>query len=177
MLTACRTKVTRAGGKKLPLECRDVVMKCHSGRNQQRGGKRTGSTLAETLISMAIVVVTVAGTVNGYIFTTTRAEWSAYSLAAHSLAIQRLEQVRAAKWDTGAYPPVDRVTVTNFPPVTNVLDLPIAGTNLTPAICVTTIRAVSANPPFKLVQVDCSWPFRAGRWFTNTVVCYRAPDQ
>jgi len=151
-------------------------MKCNE-RKVSKCGKHAGTTLAETVISLAIVVITIAGTVNGYIYTTTRSEWSAYSLAAHSMALQRLEQVRAAKWDTGAYPAVDRVVSTNFPSVTNVLDLPIAGTNVTPAICVTTIRTVSANPPFKLVRVDCSWPFRSNQWFTNTVTCYRAPDQ
>lgn len=143
-----------------------------------RGRRREGgSTLAETVVSLALALVTVTGTVNGYIFTTTRAEWSAYSLAAHSLAMQRVEQVRAAKWDTGAYPPVDQVEGTNFPVATALLDIPVAGTNATLATCYTTIRSVSANPPLKLVRVDCVWPFRNGQLFTNTVSAYRAPDQ
>ena len=43
----------------------------------------------------------------GYLQAAVRAEWSAYSLAAQSLAVMRLEQSRAAKWDRLAYPPVD----------------------------------------------------------------------
>src|SRR5689334_13832302 len=68
-----------------------------------------GMTLVETLVSISIAVLTISGTMNGYVLITRRAEWSAHSLAAHSMALQRMEQIRSAKWDTAAYPQVDRV--------------------------------------------------------------------
>lgn len=134
-------------------------------------------TLVETLVSISIAVLTISGTMNGYMLTTKRAEWSAHSLAAHSMAMQRMEQVRSAKWDTAAYPPVDRVVSTNFPAVTSILDMPVSGTNSVLATITTTITAVSANPPLKLVRVDCVWPFMNRGFYTNTITSYRAPDQ
>jgi len=41
----------------------------------------------------------------------------------------------------------------------------------------TTITSVSANPPLKLIRVDCVWSFMKHGIFTNTLVSYRAPDQ
>ena len=134
-------------------------------------------TLAETLISVSIATLTIGGTVDGYLLSANRAEWSAQSLAAHSMAMQRLEQVRSAKWDTAAYPQVDRVVPVNFPGVTNVLDIPISGTNVVTARVITTISTVSTAPPLKLIRVDCIWPYMNHGWFTNTVMSYRAPDQ
>ena len=134
-------------------------------------------TLTETLVSVALTVLTITGTINGYILSTNRAEWSAQSLAAHSMALQRLEQVRAAKWDTAAYPSVDQVISDRFPAQTNVLDLPVAGSNIVAAIVQTTISTVSTAPPLKLVRVDCIWPYMNRGFYTNTVRCYRAPDQ
>jgi type II secretory pathway pseudopilin PulG len=138
---------------------------------------QAGMTLTETLVSVALTVLTISGTINGYILSTNRAEWSAQSLAAHSMVLQRLEQVRAAKWDTAAYPPVDQVTSDRFPAVTNVLDLPVAGTNIVMATVFTTISTISTAPPLKMVRVDCIWPYMSRGFFTNTVRCYRAPDQ
>jgi hypothetical protein len=128
-------------------------------------------------MALAVAAVAVGGSVNGYILSINRAEWSAYSLAAHSLAMQRMEQMRAAKWDTGASPPVDQIITANFGPVVNVLDVPISGTNIVYATNYTTITTVSANPPLKMVRVDCAWPFMQRGIFTNTLISYRAPDQ
>ena len=122
-------------------------------------------------------MITVTGTINGYVLSTHRAEWSAQSLAAHSMALQRLEQVRAAKWDLAAYPSVDQVIQSNFLAVTNIMDLPVSGTNVVTATIHTTITTVSASPPLKMVKVDCVWPFINRGMFTNTVISYRAPDQ
>jgi len=145
---------------------------------QPLGGRaRAGMTLTETLVAVALTIITVSGTINGYILSSNRAEWSAQSLAAHSMSLQRLEQVRAAKWDTAAYPPVDQVVTDRFPAVTNVLDLPVSGTNIVTATVVTTITLVSTTPPLKMVRVDCIWPYMNRGFFTNTVRCYRAPDQ
>jgi hypothetical protein len=93
------------------------------------------------------------------------------------MALQRLEQIRSAKWDTAAYPPVDNVTAANFPDTTQVMDLPISGTNVVTATLRTAITTVSANPPLKSIRIDCIWPYLSRGWFTNTVMSYRAPDQ
>ena len=135
-------------------------------------------TLAEVVIAMAITVMSLAGVIMGYIFAIRQAEWSAYSLAAQSLATQRLEQTRAAKWDPRASPPVDEVVTNNFPTVpTNVLDMPVSGTNMAYATNFTTISDVTnGGYPLKLIRVDCVWSFRE-RVFSNTIATYRAPDQ
>jgi len=135
-------------------------------------------TLAEVVIAMAITVMSLAGVIMGYILAIRQAEWSAYSLAAQSLATQRLEQTRAAKWDPRASPPVDEVVANNFPTVpTNVLDMPVSGTNMAYATNFTTISDVTnGGYPLKLIRVDCVWSFRE-RVFSNTIATYRAPDQ
>lgn len=118
-----------------------------------------------------------AGLVTGYVLSAQRAEWSAYSLAANSLAMQRVEQIRAAKWDPLAWPPVDEVVASNFPPSIEVLDIPVSGTNLVYATNTVTIAEVSVQPPLKLVRVDTTWSFGGRGPFTNTMITYRAPDQ
>jgi Tfp pilus assembly protein PilV len=135
-------------------------------------------TLVEVMIAMSITVVSLAGVITGYIIATRQAEWSAYSLAAQSLATQRFEQTRAAKWDPRAWPAIDELTAANFPTVaTNVLDMPVSGTNVAYATNFTTIADVSSGGyPLKMVRVDCVWSFRQ-RLFTNTIAAYRAPDQ
>ena len=117
------------------------------------------------------------GSMYAYVMSTRRAEWSAFSLAAHSLAMQRVEQARAAKWDPMGFPPVDELVVTNFPTLVEVMDIPVSGTNVAFATSITSIATISVNPPLKKVRVDCSWSFMNGKVFTNTVVVYRAPDQ
>ncbi len=143
----------------------------------KRQARQAGVTLVETVIAMLIVTVTIAATVNGYILSSNRAEWSAQSLAAHSLAMQRLEQARAATWDMTREVPVDLVTEANFPTTNSVLDLPVSGSNVVTATIYTTIKSVSANPPLKLVRVDCVWPYRERGFFTNTIATYRSPEQ
>jgi len=95
--------------------------------------RHTGMTLMETLVSMMILAIVISATINGYILSTNRADWSSQSLAAHSLALQRLEQVRAATWRTGGEADIDEVTAANFPIVNSVLDLPVSGTNVVTA--------------------------------------------
>jgi Tfp pilus assembly protein PilV len=136
-----------------------------------------GISLIEVMVSMLILATAVGATINGYIFTTYQAEWSAYSIAAHSLAVQRLEQARAAKWDPQAYPSVDRVIQANFPVTKAILDVPRLGNNFVVATLTTTVTTVSANPPTKMIKVECQWPFMNRGWFTNSIASYRAPDQ
>lgn len=136
-----------------------------------------GTTLMETLVSIMIVAIVISATINGYILSTNRAEWSSQSLAAHSLALQRLEQVRAATWLTSGETDVDNVVTTNFPNVTSVLDIPVSGTNAITATVYTRITTISVNPPLKMIRVDCVWPYRNRGLFTNTITTYRTAEQ
>ncbi len=125
---------------------------------------------------MCIAAVLMLAIVHGYILSTKRAEWSAYSLAAQSLALQRLEQARACKWDPEAATPVDEFVSTNFQAQVNIMDIPYSSTNYVYATNFTTISVISAAPPLKQIQVDCVWSFTNGKLFTNSVVTYRSPD-
>jgi type II secretory pathway pseudopilin PulG len=138
---------------------------------------RAAFTLAEILISVALAALGIAGIVSGYIMAAQRAEWAGYSLAAHALAMERIEQARAAKWDTLANPPVDELVSGNFPTVVLPLSIPSAGTNIVYATNITTITVVSTSPPLKTIQVDCIWPFRLRGVYTNTILTYRGPDE
>lgn len=152
-----------------------------TGVAHTRAVSRTrGFTLAEVVISTAIILMTLGGVIYGYIKTTARAEWSAYSLAAQSLAVQGVEQARAAKWDPQAWPPIDELGTTNFMQVEQ-LDVPKKG----PPVLATnfvTVSLVSSNPPLKELRTDCVWMLRNGPSsnigpFTNTVITLRAADQ
>lgn len=150
---------------------------------QSRTLGNRGFTLAEVVMSVGIVALVFGGILAGYIQSARRAEWTGYSLAAQALALQQLEQARAAKWDVLATPAVDEIT--NLPAMTWAeLDLPISGNNAVRAtnyITVSTIP-ISANPPASvhMVSVSTVWPFTKGQktqWFTNTVANYFAPDR
>ena len=128
-------------------------------------------------MAIAIAGLVMGGSIYGYVLSAQRAEWSAYSLAAHSLAMQRIEQARAAKWDPQGYPPVDELVSSNFPVQVDILDIPISGTNIAYATSMTTIATISVSPPLKKIKVDCYWPFVGRGTFTNTIMTYRGPDQ
>lgn len=175
-------------------------------RPRSAGRSPAAFTLVEVVIATAIATLSILAIINGYVFAAQRAEWSAYNLAAQSLANQRIEQARAAKWDTRATPLVDELVSSNFPVVVNILDIPITaatnaanlaaqfpvdlasaawlaasarsnGVTFVYATNYTSIWNVSSNPPLKAVQVDCVWAFANRGLFTNTVTTYRAPDQ
>jgi type II secretory pathway pseudopilin PulG len=133
--------------------------------------------MPEVLIALAIGGLVFGSVLTAYVQTTIRAEWSAYNLAAHSLALQRLEQARAAKWDTQSSPPVDLMVPSNFPVTIDILDIPVSGGNVTYATNVVTISTISTDPPLKFISVDTIWQFRPGKVLSNTAASYRAPDQ
>ncbi|HWW02086.1 MAG TPA: prepilin-type N-terminal cleavage/methylation domain-containing protein [Candidatus Acidoferrum sp.] len=140
-----------------------------------------GFTLTEVVISLAIAGLVFSGVMYGYVLTTDQAEWSCYSLAAHSLAMQGVEQARAAKWDPQAWPGIDDLGVTNFAQVST-LDVPVIAGNPTLATNYISISTVSIYPPLRELRSDCVWslPYRKARLrgpFTNTVVTQRAADQ
>jgi len=142
-----------------------------------------GFTLAEVVISLAIAGMVFAGLILAYIQSSYRAEWSGYSLAAQSMAVQQLEQARAADWDINMFPSKNEIT--NVPAITSaILDLPITGTNAIWATNYTTITSVpitnTIGASVYMVRVDTAWPFLWGgrlRYYTNTVADYFAPDQ
>lgn len=134
-------------------------------------------TFPEMLMTLAITLITMGGTVSGFLQSANQAEWSAYSLAAQSQAMRGIEQARAAKWDPRGYPAVDEVVSTNFPVFVDVLDVPMPGGNITYATNRVTITQISTNPRLKMIRVDCTWKFMNRGVFTNTVFTYRAPDQ
>jgi Tfp pilus assembly protein PilV len=136
-----------------------------------------GFALEEVMVSMTIAALGIAGIVSGYFLSAELADWSTAFKAAQALAVQRLEQTRAARWDTLASPVVDELVTGNFPQVVSALDIPQTGSNVVYGTNKTTITAVSVNPPLRLIQVDCTWSlFRRGP-FTNSVFTYRSPDQ
>ena len=133
-------------------------------------------TLVEVLVALGIAALSLAAIITGYILSAQRAEWSAYSLAAQSLALQRLEQARAAKWDLDGTPAVDQLVSGSFPLRMEILDIPRSGTNIVYATNFTTISTLSTTPPLKLIRVDCVWKFLSRGPFTNTAMTYRTVD-
>ena len=143
-----------------------------------REARARAFTLVETVIALAVGALVLGGLVLGYVMSTQRAEWSAYSLAAQSLAIQRVEQARAVKWDPQTYPPQpDLLVPSNFPPSQEILDIPMTGGQFIYATNYTTITDIPGPSPVKMIRVDCVWRFGARGVFTNTIATYRAPDQ
>ena len=147
-------------------------------QSSRRGG-RFGFTLAEVIISVGIAIVGISGIVWGYVMCSRRAELAACSAAAQQMAMRRLEQTRAAKWDPFAYPPVDELQTSDFPPVVAPLDIPTVGGNALFATNVVTIGQRLYDPAFKVIRVDCTWslPWVSNVPFTNTLVTYRASDR
>lgn len=141
----------------------------------QTDAAEAGFTLAEVVIALAIVAMTMGGIVYGYLMSAKRAEWAAYSLAAQSLAAQGVEQMRAAQWAPEAWPVIDQMPPTNFATV-EPLDVPVSGI----AVLATNYHAitqVSASPPLRQLRVDCVWMFGTRGPYTNSVATFRAPDQ
>lgn len=148
-----------------------------AGSNRPTSGRQAAFTLVEVVISILVVGLTLGGILGLYIQTAVRSEWSSYSVAAEMMALARLDQCRAAKFDPRGSPAVDQLVSTNFPIKVDVLDVGTSAGAITYATNRTTIRTISTNPPLKMVRVDCVWTFpRRGR-FTNSVFTYRAPSQ
>jgi hypothetical protein len=130
----------------------------------------------EATIASTIAAMMFGGIVYGYIQSSRSAEWSAFSFAAQSLAMQRMEQTRACKWDPEATPTVDQLVSSNFPILVSILDVPMNGSNITYATSITTISTISIAPPLKMISVDAIWQFINGKLYTNSIATYRAPD-
>lgn len=173
-------------------------MRCNLsvGVTRRGGNRKSGFTLAEVVVSIAVTGLAFGGILASYIQTARQAEWSGYSLAAQAFAVQQLEQARSAVWDTSLKKnelldldlinrQYDASTKTATGYSQGVLDLPYSGNNVIRATNYVTVRRFfangAANPPVELqmVQVDTVWPFETGhgtRYFTNTAATYFAPD-
>lgn len=141
-------------------------------------GSSSGFTLMEVLVSLLVVAIMLAGLVSLYTQSAIRAERSAFNLAGQMMALQGLEQARAAKWDQRATPVVDELVSTNFPKNVQVLDLGTVGGGVIMATNRISIQTLSTNPPLKAIRVECTWAFPLhGKIYTNTAFTYRASDQ
>ena len=140
---------------------------------------RAAFTIAEVLVCFAIMGLVIGGILTAYTNTAKFTERAGYNLAAQAQAVQVMERVRAAVWDTQVTPNVDYTT--NLPAVTtNIMELPIAGTNVvwaTNTLSVTTLIVnTNLGVVLKIIQVTTTWPWN-GAVQSNTIVTYRAPDQ
>lgn len=150
-------------------------------RQQCKAAEISAFTLAEVLISIAILGMVFGGVIAGHLTCAQRAQWSAYSLAAHSIASQGLEQARAAKWDPQAWPQsvgpglADELGVTNYAQ-TATLDVPFKGQPIIVTNFIS-VSTVSSDPPIRQIRSDCVWTFMSRGLFTNTVITLRAADQ
>jgi hypothetical protein len=148
----------------------------------------------EVVVSLLIATVIFGGIITGYMQGAWRAEYAGLSLAAQGLAIQQIEQAKSAVWDTSIYPPKCEITNLNLIGWsytngawtgygTNVMDLPVSGTNILVATNYVTVASVTnfTTPlvTVYMVRVDVAWPFTwktTTTWHTNTVATYFAPD-
>ena len=148
-----------------------------AGFARSRCARQKGFTLMEVVISIAIISVSLGAILALYVQSAVRAEWSSYSLSAQMMALSGIEQCRAAKFDPRGSPPTDNLVSSNFPVRVDVLDVGTINGVVTYGTNTTTITTIAANPPLKMVQVDCVWTYpRRGR-FTNSVYTYRAANQ
>ena len=134
-------------------------------------------TLVEVLISMAILVLVVAGIINGYIYCATSAVKAELAQAANAKALQRLEEARSATWNTSSSLAQDELVAANFPDEVVTLNMPETSTEGTPATIQTTITQVSLTPPTRTIHVDCIWQFKGNELITNSIETIRAADQ
>ena len=152
-------------------------------------------TLVEVVIAALIVGLVFGGIINCYIQSGMRVQWTGYSLAAQNLAMEVLEQAKAARWDptSGQNQLLSmNLTATNYNSGTStytgrstgILDVPYAGTNFTLATNYVTVQLISGvgnqtNVAVEFVRVDTVWPFfmrSTNLLFTNTVATIMSPD-
>ena len=136
-----------------------------------------GFTLVETMVSITILGLVFAGTLLTYTRAEQRAEWSGYSLAAQSLCEKTMEQFHAVLWDTQETPVYNGTLIIPLNS-TNLLDIPVSGTNAVYATTTATITSFTQAGPsyYEMITVNTFWSWE-GQTFTNSLVAYRAPDQ
>lgn len=127
-------------------------------------------------MSIGIAVISITALIQGHVFSANRIELEHTTRAAKELAVQRLEQTYAARWDEGATPPLDELKTINFPGVNRDFNLPRIGTNQMTGKVRTVVEDVSQSPKVRRVRVDVIWEYREGVFYTNSVIAYRSPD-
>src|SRR5579883_1356321 len=152
-----------------------VRIAVHSGERLNRQSQ--AFTMAEVLIALLLLGITLGGILGVYIDAAACSDWSAHSVAAQISALNSLEQCRAAKFDPRGTPAIDQLVSSNFPTKIYVLDVGTSVGPTTYSTNVTTISTLSTNPPLKVVRVDCTWFYPRKGLFTNTVFTYRAANQ
>ncbi len=157
-------------------------------------GTLRGFTLVEVVISLGIVTLLFSGILTSYIQSSRQAEWAGYSIAAQAIGIQQIEQARSGVWDYS----INKNELTNLNLFswsyntttkvgtgysTNVLDMPISGTNMVMATNYVTVKMLAltglANVQVQMMTVDTVWPFPTSkglRLFTNRTASYFGPD-
>src|SRR3954462_11796932 len=130
-------------------------------RSLKQSRRFQGFTLVETMVSMTIVVMVMAGAIYSYLMSNRMAEWSSLSLAAQAYASQGAERARAAQWNSQIWPPTngpgtaDELAPTNAstPVFVEVNTNQIASTGgpllVTNYIYLTT---ASTNPPLRQIR-------------------------
>jgi type II secretory pathway pseudopilin PulG len=151
------------------------------------GHLRDAFSLIEVMIAFLIFGLVTSGILYGYVQANRIAEWSSMSLGAQSYASQGIEQAIAAKWDTEAngevladfLPPLSFTLATNYSQIdTN--DVPQSGAPLflTNYMSVAWIDNLTNGPYLRQITSQVVWRFPlTGKFFTNTIVTFRAPDQ
>jgi prepilin-type N-terminal cleavage/methylation domain-containing protein len=159
-------------------------------------GREHGFTLAEVVMSVAIMALLLMGVILMYMQSSNYAEWSGCSLAAQSLSVQAIEQARSAVWDYS----INKNELTNLNLLGwtynagtrtgsgyswAIMGLPITGTNTVVATNYVTVKMLylngQTNPAVQvqLVSVDTVWPrtmYGTKRYFTNHTASYFGPD-
>ena len=146
--------------------------------------RRGGFTLAEVLVSMAMAAVTVGGIISAYLMAAQRSEWTTASTAATQSAMDRMAQLRAArwevKWDLPESGRTNELVQGEFVEGPVPLDMPLTGTiplMATNYVSVSSVTNLPVDRPLYLLKVDCVWSLMGRGPFTNGLVSYRAPDQ
>jgi len=152
-------------------------------------------TLIEIMVALGIFVLVTSGLIYGYLQSNSFAEWNAMSLAAQSYASQGVEQARAAIWGisasgtgpgTGDELPLSVPVITGHTNYyqTSTMQVPISGQTfiVTNWITISNLQNSTTIPyPVRQIRADCVWNFPlippTGKWFTNTAITERAPDQ
>ena len=149
------------------------------------GVSARGFTLVEVVISLAVLGLVVGSVIFCYIQACERALWTSYALAAQGLAVQQLEQARAAALDpNGSVCELTNIAPSGTTTTTATLDLPVpANTNYVWATNYVGIKLVttSVSPlvTVYMVRVDTVWPLKRGsgtQYFSNTAACYYSED-
>jgi len=138
---------------------------------------RSAFTLAEVVVSLLILGLSIGGMLAVYVQCAIRSDWSAHSYSAQVMALSGVEQCRGAKYDPRGSPPTDELVSSNFPSRVDVLDVGGNSTILAYGTNSTTITTVSTNSLLKMIQVDCVWSYPRRGLFTNRLVTFRGPNQ